>query len=768
VLLPSSDTRVVELRVHGIMGTTAETLVGAAAAVDVAGDGVGRIVRPADRLLRPGPGPVLHADSRFVPRTVEGYVWGGMTSGGAAKSFWALMFPFTLANVAHWMLPPIPPGNRWAPALGLVSRALLRLAALLLTVLFVTQAAVVSLDLIAAQCLAPGSPCLANVVPEWMRGLRGVRPLIGLVPALVVVLLLDQISAVSWRVNAPPTPSPIPGNRPQRMPGANLVADPDTPTLRSLHTVAALSVLALLPVGGPFASSVVTAQWAVGLTLLTLAALGVLLLDDPTGASPHRAGRWLRAVLGRVTRRVLLFISIALVVATAVAQNPLPNRLSGTDITIEGIAAALIVVCVLFGLVLVPAALIARKAMWADQPRELRPWAGGWTSPVVLVIAALLGGGFGAGVAITIRKLVGSTEMDLPRGYEPVTLLWGVSAVLALLIGLVLGVVTAVHRWRAQHVGKAPPEVDLLHEGSDDAAHAAAARAWQRGRFQRNHFHHLLLGCGAVLSCGAAVSIWMRLRDLGAPVWMQPFSAIGIFALGLLAANLVRVVYTAIRKPDTARTLGVLADLACFWPREAHPMVPPCYALKVIPEVAARAAEHLTDRNTRVVITGHSHGSLIAAVAVSRLMETLPPHDRERVGLVTAGSPLQWAYPRAFPGVVPHTSLAELHGELGGRWRSLCRGTDPLGGAVTTWRRQVFDQKMIGCGFRTDGTTGPLTAARVTDYGALVLGSDHWLPDPALRGVPGLRWSPGVRRHGDYLADPEWDQAVALAAGLVY
>jgi hypothetical protein len=387
-------------------------------------------------------------------------------------------------------------------------------------------------------------------------------------------------------------------------------------------------------------------------------------------------------------------------------------------------------------------------------------------SPVVLAIAALLGGGFGAGIAITLRKLVGGMQMDLPRGYEPVTLLWGVAAALSLVVGLLLGAVTGVHRWRAARSGRRPPEADLLHENASPEEQAVATRAWRRGRFQRNHFHHLLLGCGAVLCCGAGISIWMRLRDVGAPAWMQPFSTVGIFALGLLAANLMRVVYQAVRKPDMARTVGVLADLACFWPREAHPVIPPCYALKVIPELAARAVEHLADRNTRVVLTGHSHGSLIAAVAVSRLMETLPPEDRERVGLITAGSPLQWAYPRAFPGVVPYKSLAQLHGELAGRWRALCRGTDPLGGAVTTWRRQIFDSQLIGLGFRPDGSSGPLVAARMAASDALVLGSDHWLPDPQLRPVSGLRWAPGVRRHSDYLADPEWDKAVAIAAGL--
>lgn len=765
--MPGSDTRVVELRVHGIMGTTAESLVGAVAAVDVAGDGVGRIVRPADRLRRPGPGPMLRTSDRSVPRTVEGYLWSGMTSGGVGKSTWALMFPFILANMAHWMLPPVPHDNRPAAALGLVGRALLRLAALLLTVLFVTQVAVISLDLIAAQCLAPGSPCMAGIVPEWLRTARGFRAAVGLLPAILVVLLLSRVSSVAWRVNAPPLPSLALGNRPQRMPGANLVADPDTPTLRALHTVAGLAVLALLPVGDPFADSpVVTGLWLAGLSILVLTALGVLLLDDPTGASPHRAGRWLRLALGKVTRRVLLTVSVLLVVSTAAMQDPLPTRLTGTDITIEGTAAALVVVCVLFGLVLIPAALIARREFWAEQPRELRPWAGGWMAPIVLTIAALLGGGFGAGIAIAVRKLLGSADLNLPRGYEPVTLLWGVAAAFALVIGLLLGAITGVHRWRNDRRGTLPPESSLLHAESPPAERSTATRAWRNGRFQRTHLHHVLIAFGTALAAGAAVAIWMRLRDYGPPRWMEPFSAVGVFSLGFLAVSLMRAVYQAIRRPERARSLGVLADLACFWPRESHPVVPPCYALKVIPELTERAATHLADRRTRVVITGHSHGSLIAVVAVSRLMETLPPEDRERVGLVTAGSPLQWAYPRAFPSVVPHRALAELHGELDGRWRALCRGTDPLGGAVTTWRRQVYDSKMIGVGFRPDGSSGPLAQARVTESGALVLGSDHWLPDPQLRAVAGLRWSPGVRRHTDYYADPEWDEAVTIAAGL--
>jgi hypothetical protein len=185
-----------------------------------------------------------------------------------------------------------------------------------------------------------------------------------------------------------------------------------------------------------------------------------------------------------------------------------------------------------------------------------------------------------------------------------------------------------------------------------------------------------------------------------------------------------------------------------------------------VPELVARAVEHLKTPGTRVVLTGHSQGGLLVAVAASRLLRCLPPGDQERVGIVTAGAPLQWAYARAFPAVVPVKSLVRLYSELDGRWRALCRGTDPLGCGVTTWRRQVVDGRLLGVGLRPGKPPGPLAPAERGPTGALVLGSDHWLPDPQLRPLPGRRWAPGPLTHVDYAADPEWDRAVALAAGL--
>ncbi|MGZ3142447.1 hypothetical protein ACVDFE_10715 [Lentzea chajnantorensis] len=774
MFIAGPDTRVVELRVHGVQGTTPQTLVDAVAAVDVAGDGLGRIVRPADRLRRPAPGPVLQTESRSVPRVVEGYLWGGMTSGGVAKATWALLFPFSIANVAHWMLPPVPDRNLPAHLLGLGLRSLLRVFALLLTALLIAQVSVVSLDLLAAQCLRPGTGCLTSI-PAEARTFPWFRAFLGLFPIIALLVVMRRISHVEWRIERREIAEAEKEERQPSsgLPGAHVATDPDTPALRSLHVVMGLATAALIALGGPLQQLTasgpmgvaITAAWVASLVFIGLCLVSALLLDDPTGGAPHRGGRWLRAALSRRPRRVFLALAAVLVLVTLGLQEQLPDRVPGADVTVQVIALLMAFVLVLFGLVLVPAAVLARGT-WKDLPRELRPWAGGWFAAPVLAVAGLLGGGFGAGIALPVRKALGE-ELHLPVGYGYITLLWGVAGALALLSTFAVASFTGAVRWRAFRKGKLwAREASLLHSGRMRDLRAAT-RAWWWARWERNHGHHLMMIVAFVLVTGAVIATVLRVRDVPLAAWTRPFSAFGVGVLGLLAVSLLRAVYLAARQPESGRRLGIIADIAQFWPREAHPIVPPCYALKVVPELVSRVEDHLRDPGTRVVLCGHSQGSLLVAVAAARLLESLPPQDRERIGLVTAGSQLQWAYPRAFPAVVPHASLARLAGGLDGRWRALCRGTDPLGGAVTTWRRQVFDGMLLGAGYREDGSEGALAPALRGPTGALVLGGDHWLPDPQRGPFPGRRWRSGVSAHSDYTSDPEWDRAVAIAAGLM-
>ncbi|WP_232376300.1 hypothetical protein [Amycolatopsis aidingensis] len=745
--LPGPETRVVELRVPGLIGTTGESLLDSVGVVDVAGDGLGRIIRPSDRLRRPAPGPVLQGAGRALPRTLEGYLWSGMTSGGVAKATWALLFPFSLANVAYWMLPPVP-GDGGARAgaarvLGAVCRGLLRVAGLLLTTLLVSQLAVVTVDLLAAQCLAYQGRCLPAGL-SWLSEVEALRTAVGLLPVALVIFVLHQVSGTEWSVSAKVTPR-SPG---RSLPGDELRSDGGIPVLRCLHTVAALACTALLLAGGPFGPPAATTEavaWTGALVLL-----GVTLLA--TAVPMHR-------LLGRVVRALLLGIAAALLVWTAVLRTPLPPRMFGTDDTVQAIGAALIAVCVLFALLLVPAALLARPA-WRSLPRRLRPWVGGWIAAPALALAGLIGGGFGAGLAIALRELV-RADLLLPPSYALVTILWGGGLALSAVLAL-LGFAVAVPMRRLR---RGVPEVVRMLQPEEENQHEAAT-AWAQSSWERRYLHQIVVAVALGMAAGVAGLLVARFGFGGVPAWLQPLSGVGVVALGALAAGLLRIIYTAATTNERSRHLGALADLVSFWPRAAHPAVPPCYALKVVPELVARCREHLADPHTRVVLAGYHLGGLLAVIAVGRLAADLPPEDRARVGLLTAGSPLQWGYQRAFPAVLPHAALVDLYGNLEGRWRGLCRGTDTFGGGATTWRHQVIDRQLLGIGYLPSGGVGPLAPAEQGPTGALVLGGDHWLPDPMRGPISGRRWAAGVRRHADYVADPEWDRAVAMAAGL--
>jgi len=743
VPLPGPDTRVVELRVPGLIGTSGESLLDSVGTVDVDGDGTGRIVRPSDRLRRPAPGPVLQALGRSMPRTLEGYLWSRMTSGGAAKATWALLFPFSLANVAHWMLPPVPEGSRTSAALNLACRALLRVAAILLTVLLVGQLAVVSLDLFAAQCLAPGSGCL-SAAPSWLREVPGLRTVFGLLPLLAVAAVLFGVSRSSWQVEQPDTSGT------QGL-GGGLSDVVDTAALRCAHVVAALATPALLVLGGPGRMPADPAQAA--LWVATLVLLGVAILAVATRA---------QRLLPRPARAALIVLAAGVTVTAAVLTAPLPTALPGANTTVEFVGAGLLGVCALFAIIVAPTALLARRT-WAHLPHRLRPWAGGWAAAPALALACLLGGGFGAGLAVALRELVGGDALALPQGYELITMLWGGGLVVAALLAVAAFAGAALRRAR-----RGVLEVVRLLQGEDartvDTTESSAA--WARAGWERKYLHRLVLTFACVLAAGALALAVVRIAVGPPPEWLTPLSTLGVLTLGALAAALLRVVYTSATGQQRSRHLGAFTDLACFWPRAAHPVVPPSYALKVVPELAGRVREHLAEPNTRVVLAGYHVGGLLTVLAAARLAEDLSEDELDRVGVVTAGTPLQWGYQRAFPAMFPSGSLARLYGRLDGRWRGLCRGTDAFGGGATTWRHQVAGGMLLGVGYQKDGSIGAVEPAVQGPTGVLVLGGDHWLPDPMRAPVNGRRWAAGVRRHSDYVGDPEWDRAVVMAAGL--
>ena len=149
---------VVELRTHGVSGTPPESMLETDSVVAVDNDEYKRFFQESSggnpKVADPFQHPVM-IDGTEHRRLREAYHWGGMTSGGFMQALWALLLPFSLVNLAQWMLPA-PTGPRTARVVT-TARALIRAIGLLLTALITAQLTVILADLFFAQCLSEPS-----------------------------------------------------------------------------------------------------------------------------------------------------------------------------------------------------------------------------------------------------------------------------------------------------------------------------------------------------------------------------------------------------------------------------------------------------------------------------------------------------------------------------------------------------------------------------------------------------------------------------------
>ena len=225
---------------------------------------------------------------------------------------------------------------------------------------------------------------------------------------------------------------------------------------------------------------------------------------------------------------------------------------------------------------------------------------------------------------------------------------------------------------------------------------------------------------GALAACGGVALVftyWASVTSnvptdkivtdlIDAGMWLLATS--GIAAIGLLSGT---------NAGDLAlRPLGLAWDLICFLPRAGHPLAPPCYAERAVPELAARTRAWLDPKRaagSSVVLSAHSLGSVLAAAVVLSPSSNTGP--TQPISLLSYGSQLRAYFCRIFPELLgplvlgippclsarlwshdpwaaeirserPTTELAKesvrsrLSGEDGApRWRSLWRRTDYIG-----------------------------------------------------------------------------------------
>ncbi|GAA2402453.1 hypothetical protein GCM10010420_31990 [Streptomyces glaucosporus] len=745
---------------HGVGGTTPQEMLGDPRTVRITGDGTAGIHRrteDADAENRPEDArDGSRADhARPIP---EAYCWSNLTSGNSARALWLLLLPFMVVNLAHWMRPAAParhPAQR-------VYDVLVRLVALSLTVLLTAAACEVALDLVAWQCAASercagGKSWLGPLTAGWWSE-PGRRLVAAALLPVALTALLWWLSHRTWSAYEsasppprPPGPSrPLPGGErpalslPGFWYGRRLVS-----RLRAAHTAAGLLTVACVlltatarhdhrPGGG-------TVPAVSGWTLAAAVAAGwtavvvVAVRKGRTESEPdERIDRWASKVLPGAALAVLALVAVH----TAWHRPDWSSsaRLPGTGafawITLlQGALVALLAV----------AAYVLHRAT-PPGACEGRCAMGGAGGAAVALLACALGGVLTGGAAQRVADWLdkGGTP-GVPGGAiagPPVLLSWQASVIPVLLLVVVVFVLAAAVRVRRERRRLTPGVVDS-YEGEPrelEARSRQIARAVALARLTDSApalvaavaVTTLLLGAGALTGAaltgappGPAASTWPG----PLPALAETVQALGSWATGALVVLLVATGRRAYRDAAARRTIGILWDVGTFWPRAAHPFAPPCYAERAVPDLTWRMCTWTERTGGRLVISGHSQGSVLAAAAVWQL----DPATRGRVALLTYGSPLERLYGRWFPACFGPGPLNALSREVD-CWRNLWRLTDPIGGPV-----------MVG-----DDGGPPVDREPLRDplhYGRT---PEHPLPTPVLG-------------HGEYQADPAFaDERAAL------
>ncbi|MEU2775858.1 hypothetical protein ABZ646_23735 [Streptomyces sp. NPDC007162] len=699
--------------------------------VRIAGDDTAAVFRRADDVDAESR-PADHRD-RPVP---EAYVWCNLTSGNASRALWLLLLPFMVVNLAHWMRPATRNRPRTVRFYGL----LVRLAGLTLTVLFVAAACEVALDLAAWQC-AGVTACArrhswlgflspAGAHGGWWSGPGRRLALAALVPTALTGLLwyLSRRTWSAYESTRPMAVDPEPGHTSLAGPGfwygRRLVA-----RLRTAHTAAGLLTVAaavLAPAAAfdrrPGGAAVLDMLGRLLTGALVAGAVAVVWVVCRRGRTENHLDQELdRHLVRRLPLATLVLL--ALVIVYAGWSRPgwrSTGRLAG-DTTFGGLALAQGVLVIVLGLV----ALDLQRRL-PDPRAAMR----GLNGPAVALLACALGGVISGGVTQRVSDWLDGTGTSIPG--PPVLLTWQASAVPPVLAVLLAAV--AWLSWRTARLSRADRgAVDLDHPGEpEDVARTrriarvrAVAALTDRTPFVLTVLCATTLVLGAGALAGALATGKTPDGAAGrtpAPVHgaAEASQAVGSWLVGLGFVLFVTWGRRAYKDASARRTIGILWDVGTFWPRAAHPFAPPCYAERAVPDLTWRMATWTRRTGGRLVLSGHSQGSVLAAAAAWQLT----PSVRSRVALLTYGSPLERLYGRWFPAHFGPAELGSLHRDVA-CWRNLYRLTDPIGGAV-----------------RITGADGPqVDHPPLKDPLAYGRTPDHPLPAPILG-------------HSDYQADP--------------
>jgi hypothetical protein len=691
---------VTELRVHGVGGSPPDAILGDLAPEQASGDQIAGFYRSGGHRASPAD----ETTGRDADRHVECYSWGGLTSRSKVRVLWLALLPFLFGNLAGWMCSARTAKPGWRFKLHRLSHGLSGLA---LTVNAALVAVLISADLLAYQAVRAGRAAhqwwLAPLGWHDVSGFPARQLLIGVLVPVLFLLLLTVLARRSWRYEQvrPPfhgktepktrkiTASALQGGlaHPEFWDGEDSVR-----LLTAVHLAAVAGFLALvLGVTAKLAAAAGPAHW-MALWWIAIGAGGVAM----AGAIGYLSLDALGGLTGAMRRSpgFLFVLGAAALVSAGVFAWVQPSGVAGPADELPGIASVVrwtvlaIAVALALTFVSMLLGLAGSRGTLAGGP---------W---VTLMLGFILLNTVMLGAGIWVAHLVGPVTSDAADAagshaiYVPYLITSGVPLVAwaAVVAVTVFGLIELGRWWRVRQLpaamcdayrsqaqaflGRQPGARKIWYAGLEPDQN------WERVVARRRFLARVPLDASWLLwgviaaQAGVALCVWQL-------HWQPPvvIRDIGTGLAGLVLPVLMGFLYSAWSDPTKRRTIGVLWDVGTFWPRSYHPLAPPCYAERAVPELQRRMW-WLHDNGGRVVLIAHSQGAMLATAA---LVQPGCRPDGDHPSLVTFGSPVVKLYGWGFPAYVTLDLLTILAPDGRGGvddWRNYSYPTDPIGGPV--------------------------------------------------------------------------------------
>jgi hypothetical protein len=713
-------------------GSPPDAILGDLAPEQVSGDGIAGFYRSSDHRASAEDQDAC----QDVDRHVEVFSWGGLTSRSKIRVLWLALLPFLFANLGGWMCPPRTRMSAWRFRLHRLTAGLCALA---LTVNAALIAVMISADVNAYQVpragVAGNQWWLAPLRWHYIVGHPARQVMLGVLVVVLFVLALLLVAKRSWRYEAVRPPYRVQNGQPDKSRKAaadtlvNGLADQEfwdgegaVRLLSWLHVAVVGGFLAIvlgvtvraLRGGSPHASAWGWTGIALGAATIVLAA-GYLVLDAL--ATPAMSPPSGKPVLGIFAEKLRDLVAWLLIPAGAglicsgwfawqqpgahsVRTADLPGMAgvtAGTALAIA-VAVALALISALLGLQHSGGTLIGG------------PWVTlmlGFGTLNILLLGAEIW------VAHLVAPVTGDAAMALSAKPGQIYLPYLITSAVPLLVwAVVLAVVVCgaveVVRW----LGAVKLPTDMAHEYEKEAGDFRAAlvkplnvwywsgltpfwppgdktenegggKKWQR-KIARVQFlarapHDATWLLWAIIALQLGTSVWVWQGHIQPPVLVRN---IGIALAGLVLPALAAFLYSAWSDPTKRRAIGVLWDVGTFWPRSYHPLSPPCYTERAVPDLQRRMW-WLHDNGGRVVLVAHSQGAVLATAALVQA-DCRPTGDEP--ALITFGSPVgklyRWGFPAYFDAALVGALVPDDDGPADG-WCNFYYPTDPIGGPVT-------------------------------------------------------------------------------------